>query len=164
MYLCNARISLCTYVCRHITAVCRHVGSSQVTKYRSTRVANLLGGQLCPQASVELHLYTWGTKTHIPWTHRPTSAQTYVHTHAKLQRCTITRANLSTRRVHYVRRSGYSCQNTVRVQVQRASPNTWTIARSVHHPGYPCQMLRLSISNTVRVHVQRAISSTRTIA
>ena len=86
-----------------------------------------------------------------------------MHTQAKLQTYTSSRANLSTR-VHYVRRSGHSIPNYCTGTSKHASPNTWTIVRSVHHLGCPCQMLRLSMLNTVRVQVQRAISSTWTIA
>ena len=61
---------------------------------------------------------------------------------------------------------------TVRAQAQRANPYEYkyivrfqTIARSVHHRGCPCQMLRLSMSNIVGIalQVQRVSPTTRTI-
>ena len=90
VYVC---IYLCIYlymyvfihvcnVCRHITTAYMYAGSSNVAEHRPTRVINPRRGQLCTQTSVHLHLYTSGTNDHIPWTHthRPTSAQAYVHT------------------------------------------------------------------------------------
>ena len=62
------------YVCMYVDAprqyVCMHAGLSQVAEYRSTRAVNPLRGQLCTQASVQLHLYTSGTNNHIPRTHQ----------------------------------------------------------------------------------------------
>ena len=111
------------------------------TRYRSTRVANPLRGQLCTQTSVQLH-YTSGTINHIPWAHRPTSAQAYVHTHANLQIYTSARANLSTR-VHYVRRLGYRCQILY--------PSGTSTACEYKHAGHRAigASLRLSMPNTV---------------
>ena len=146
-YLCMYLFMyVCMYVCRHITAVCRHAGSTQVTEYRSTRVANLPLGQLCTQTSVQLHLYTSGTNNHIPWTHRPTSVPAYVHTRetTKIHRykgkpkhpCTL-RALLR-----------LSMPNDVQVQVQRAiqargPPRDRCITPAFHAKclGYPYQIL-----------------------
>ena len=106
------------YVCRHITTVCIHAGSSHVAEYRSTRVANPLRGQL--------HLHTSGTNNHIARAHRPTSAQAYVQTReiTKIHQYTGKPKHPCTLRASL----RLSMPNTVRVQVQRASPSTRAIA------------------------------------
>ena len=167
------------YVCRHTTTACMHAGSSRVAEYRSTRVANPLRGQLCTQTSVQLHLYTSGTNNHIPWAHRPISAQACVHTReiTKIHQymgnskhpCTL-RASLRLSMPNTVRVPSTACElkhvghrtigaslrlsmpNAVRVQVQRASPSARV--RSVHRPGCPCH-------KTLRVQVRRTCPSTR---
>ena len=143
MYLLMFRLYLYVFIyyvgyllCRHITAVCMHAGSSRVPEYKSTRVDNSLRGQLCTQASVQLHMYTSGTNNHIHTLGTHTDLSTSVITHTKLQRYTSTRANPSTR-VHYVRGLGYPCQMLygykydVRAQVRGPSRDL-CIAQAVH--------------------------------
>ena len=72
----------------------------------------------------------------IPRAHRPTSARACVHTRkiTKIHQYMSKPKHPCTLRVSL----RLSMPNTV--QVQRASLSTRAIARSVHHPGWPCQM------------------------
>ena len=136
LYLCTY---LRMYVCRHITpVVCIHAWSSHIVGYRLNHVANPVRGQLCTQASLQLHLYTSSTNNHTPWAHteRPTSAQAYVDTRE------ITKIHQYTGKLKHpcalCASLRLSTPNTVRVQVQRASPSTREpthnrcIAQAVH--------------------------------
>ena len=103
-------------------------------------------------ASVQLHLHARRvqTTTYPGHTHTQTDLGTSVCKHTRNYKDTPVHGQTSTH-VHYMRRSGYQCYKTVRVQVQRASLSTWTIARSAHHPGCPCQM-RYRYKYSVRAH------------
>ena len=74
-----------------------------------------------------------------------------MYTHAKLQRYTSTRANLSTH-IHYVRHSGYPCQ------IDCKSTSTACKSKHVDHRAIGAQ-LRLSMPNTQAIYAEYGTST-----